>query len=141
MKCRLVKCLTLKILSENLRQIIVAGVALVLFANYAFAFASESTQCSAEFISRLEKKQESLSNMKQDIRQLKADLSKKLLERRKALQQRKDGVKRYPISNVTMADIIPHSSQIILNSVPLRGPLSPETSLETVKEEIKKNSE
>lgn len=113
---------------------VIAAASILLFLSQSIA-SDVATGCSAKYISRLERKQESLSCIREDISKIRQSVEAKV-----KLQEGID-IAKENIAPCTDADAEPtkevsSTSIMELAPVPFQAPVRPETSLDKVKERI-----
>jgi len=123
--------------TKNLPSIVIMAALMVFVLGTAYSFSGDvATVCSDKYLERLEKKHENLVGAGEDLASLNKFLQSKAhrhaaqpaVTTRQMVVDDKISVRTNPI--------VPNSSRIALEAVPLRGPLSPGTSLGTVKDAL-----
>ncbi len=118
-------------LLQKLRK--TAVLCVLLSTGCACAFSAENFKDGAKYVSSIEKRQECLVYIKQDINVLKDEFFAKI---KKAQINNRQDITAKVETIAKRAEIIPNSTKLVMDNLALNGPLTPQTSLETLKENM-----
>ncbi|MFH1791304.1 MAG: hypothetical protein ABH885_04905 [Candidatus Omnitrophota bacterium] len=112
-------------------------VALILMSSVSFsllAFGEVLPAETSKYVSRLEKKQESLVFMKENLGSIQAGMKERVsCSAVKAADATETGK---AVVKSKVMEVTPNTSKLILSTVPLQGPITPRYDLNKVKEEL-----
>lgn len=111
-------------------------VALVVILAHNAVAAEVAPPGSSKYVSRLAKKQESLVYMQEDLANVKDLIRLKAKDMEKVKEDQTQQLKSKKLGMKKVYEITPHSSKLVLTTVPLYGPVTPKTSLDKIKKEI-----
>ena len=110
----------LKKITMNFAIVMLSAGFIVLFFNQTVASDAASSS-SMKYVSRLERKQESLVGIKEDILYINENVMKKSTEQDENLEDNGEAINQITISQEMLTEVIPNSSKMMVTSLPIGG--------------------
>ena len=110
----------LKKITMNFVIVMLSAGFIVLFFNQTVASDAASSS-SMKYVSRLERKQESLVGIKEDILYINENVMKRSTEQDENLEDNGETINQITISKEMLTEVIPNSSKMMVTSLPMQG--------------------
>ena len=110
----------LKKITMNFVIVMLSAGFIVLFFNQTVASDAASSS-SMKYVSRLERKQESLVGIKEDILYINENVMKRSTEQDENLEDNGETINQITISKEMLTEVIPNSSKMMVTLLPMQG--------------------